>query len=96
MHQKTDDFRPIIIVRRIRTRSYRYLTTSGFLIQAIMYQRIPFRLYASPATNIQWIGQTSQRIRVWHEGEVAGVCDGMLSLTFGIVSVKHWMDILIA
>ena len=86
----------IEIRRRIRTRSYRYLTTSGFLIQAIMYERVSFRLYGSPATNIQWISRTSQRIRVWHEGEVAGVCGGMLSSTFGIVNVRYWMEILIA
>ena len=96
MNHKTGDLRPIIISRRTRTRSYRYLTSSGFLIQAIMHKRGPVRLYASPATNIQWISQTSQRIRVWHEGEVAGVCGAMLSSDFGILDVKYWTNILIA
>lgn len=58
---------------RIRTRFYEDLTTSGLLIQTIVHERIPVRLYDTPAANVQWIDQTSRRVRVWHERKIAGI-----------------------
>ena len=76
---KSGDLQPSLTSGRIRTRSYEDLPTGWFLFQTIMHEQCSIRLYDSPATNFQWSDHTSQRIRVWHDGEVAGICGEMLS-----------------